>query len=96
MTHQHPGQGRSEAQRERVRQLVAKLVDGTGLRVRELAHGLVITNPRDPERGQVHVAFTDGYVSWERVAWEFWGTIEAMEDKPSTSLNRSGILRSGY
>jgi hypothetical protein len=64
-----------QGQRGRVKQLVAKVVDGTGLQVRELTSGLVITNPRDPERGQVHVAFADGYVCWERFTWDFWGTM---------------------
>src|SRR5580700_10571506 len=75
---------REQDQRERVKQLVAKLVDGTGLEVRELTNGLVITNPRYPERGQVHVAFADGYVCWERVAWDFWGTIEGFGSGRST------------
>lgn len=32
--------------KERIQQAVAKLVDGTGLRVQELACELVVTNPR--------------------------------------------------
>jgi hypothetical protein len=74
--------------RERVRKLVAKLIDGTELHVAELANGLVITNPRDPEKGQVHVAFADGYVYWERVVWEYWGTVEGLEDTYSTQSVR--------
>jgi hypothetical protein len=70
--------------RERVRQLVASLVDGTGLHVQEMANGLAITNPHDPERGQVHVAF-DGYVCWEKVTWDFWGMIEGFAECPSTT-----------
>jgi hypothetical protein len=73
-----------QAQRERVKQLVAELVADTELQVQELANGLVITNPRDPERGQVHVAFADGYVCWERVTWDFWGTIEGFGNGRST------------
>jgi|ERR1700678_1481402 hypothetical protein len=75
---------REQDQRERVKQLVAELVDGLGLQVQELANGLVITNPSAPERGQVHVAFADGYMCWERVTWDFWGTIEGFENGHST------------
>jgi hypothetical protein len=75
---------REQARPERVKQLVAKLVDGTDLHVQEMASELVITNPRDPERGQVHVAFADGYVCWEKVTWDYWGTIEGFAEAPST------------
>lgn len=71
-------------QRERVKQLVGKLVDGSGLQVRELANGLVIMNPLDLDRGHVHVAFADGYVCWERSVWEYWGMIEGLKDMYST------------
>lgn len=64
-----------EQVKERIKQAVAKLVDGTGLRVQELPHELVITNPDDPEKGQLHVDFEHGYMSWERVVWDFWGTV---------------------
>jgi hypothetical protein len=75
---------RGQDQRDRVKQLVAKLVGGTGFEVQELANGLVIRNPRDPERGQVHVAFADDYVCWERVVWDFCGTIEGFGSGSST------------
>lgn len=70
--------------RERVQQLVAELIDGTELHVQELANGLVITNSRDLERGQVHMAFADGYVCLERTVWEYWGTIAGFESGLST------------
>lgn len=82
--HMEKDHAREQDQRERVKQLVAEMVEGTELHVQELASGLVITNPRDPERGRVHVAFADGYVCWERVEWSYWGTIEGFGDRHST------------
>jgi hypothetical protein len=41
---------------------------------------LVITNPRCPEQGRVHVAYADGYVCRERVTWEYWGLLEGFEN----------------
>jgi hypothetical protein len=70
---------------------VAALLADSGLQVRELAHELVITNPGDPDKGQVHVDF-DGYVSWERVAWTYWGTLEGFEDMGEGMVSGDKIL----
>jgi len=61
--------------RQRIRALVAGLTEGSGLRVQELDHELIISNARLPERGKVHVEFDSGYVSWERVTWDYWGEL---------------------
>lgn len=60
---------------------VAALLAGSPLHVQELANELVITNPLDPERGKVHVAHADGYVSLERVTWQHWGHLEGYPDE---------------
>jgi hypothetical protein len=70
----------SDERRTKTRQLVAELVAGYGLQVRELPGELVITNPRDPDKGQVHVDLTDGYVSLERMTWAYWGTLAGLPD----------------
>jgi hypothetical protein len=64
---------------------VSALLTGSGLEVQEYAHELVITNPRDPEKGKIHVACHDGYVSWERVAWDYWGPLAGYEDTGETT-----------
>lgn len=70
-------------QRERVRQLVAKLVDGTGLQVCELANGLAL-RIHVTRNGDKCMWPADGYVCWEWVAWDFWGAIEGLEGMYST------------
>jgi DNA-binding XRE family transcriptional regulator len=52
------------------------VLGGCALQVDERASGLVVTNPRRLERGQVHVAYADGSVCWERATWEYWGRLE--------------------
>jgi hypothetical protein len=66
--------------RAMIKQAVASMLEGSSLEIRELDNGLVIINPTDPERGQVHISYTDGYVSWERVAWDYWGVLQGFEE----------------
>lgn len=61
------------------RQRATTLLHGTGLDIQERPFELVISNPRDPERGQIHIANEDGYVSWERTTWDYWGPLEGYE-----------------
>lgn len=68
-------QGAAPAEKEQIKEAVARLVEGTGFVVEELEHELVITNPNAPENGQLHVDFELGYVGWERVVWDFWGAV---------------------
>ena len=56
------------------------MLDGSGLEIRELNAGLVITNPSDPEAGQIHIAYADWHVSWERTVWDYWGHLEGFGD----------------
>ena len=81
-----------EDARARTRQAVAELLAGSGLHLEELANELVITNPRDPEKGQVHVDFNDGYVSWEHVTWNYWGTLAGLTDTGERVISGDLIL----
>lgn len=67
-----------EDTRARIKQAVAELLAGSELHMEELPNELVITNPSDPEKGQVHVDLTDGYVSWEHVTWNYWGLLAGL------------------
>jgi hypothetical protein len=79
--------------KERIKEAVARLVEGTGLQVRELPRELVITNPDDPENGQLHVDFKHGYMSWERVVWDFWGTVaEGLGEEGTRVVTRETIV----
>jgi hypothetical protein len=78
--------------RERTQRVVAGLLKDSGLRVRELTYELVITNPRDPEKGQVHIAYEDGFVSWERVVWDYWGQFETLAKHEETQVAAAKII----
>ncbi|HEY3951835.1 MAG TPA: hypothetical protein VGM53_00535 [Streptosporangiaceae bacterium] len=71
---------------------MAGLLADSGLQVRELASELVINNPGEPDRGQVHVEYADGYVSWERVTWSCWGTLEGFRDVGEGLVSGEKIL----
>jgi hypothetical protein len=52
------------------------------------------TKPGDPEAGAIHIAY-DGYVCWERLAWEYWGHLEGCEpdhDAPDASVGADKII----
>jgi hypothetical protein len=78
LTPDHPGDAHARRARALTRQRVSQLLDGCALQIEERACGLVITNPRRPEQGQVHVAYADGYVCRERVRREYWGRLEGL------------------
>jgi len=52
----------------------------------------VITNPKNPEKGQVHVDLTDGYVSWEHVTWNYWGTLAGLPETGEYVISAGTIL----
>lgn len=76
------GTGSAGSARARTSRAVARLLEGSPLHIQELAYELLVTNPDDPEKGQVHVAYADAYVSWERMTWDYWGTLEGFADEP--------------
>jgi hypothetical protein len=81
-----------DERRAKTRQAVAKLVTGSILRVQELPGELVITNPDDPGKGKVHVEYPDGYASWERQTWTYWGTLEGLRDTGEGMVSNRTIL----
>jgi hypothetical protein len=58
------------------RQMVAAMLAGSGLVIKPLASELVVTNPEDPERGELCIEYATGYVSLRRVIWEHWGPLD--------------------
>jgi hypothetical protein len=81
-----------EDARTRITRAVTDLLAGSGLHQEELANELVISNPRDPEKGQIHVDFTDGCVSWEHEAWTHWGTLEGLPPTGDHVISGQRIL----
>jgi hypothetical protein len=62
-----------------LRQRVEALLRASGLEIRELASGLAIGNPRDPDRGRIHISYTSGEVSWKRMTWACLGSLQGYE-----------------
>jgi hypothetical protein len=60
---------------------VTTMLDGSGLKTRQLKRELVISNPAEPEKGRIHVEYASGYVSWERTVWEHWGPLQGYVDE---------------
>jgi hypothetical protein len=81
-----------DERRTKTRQAVADLVAGSGLHVQERPGELVITNPADPGKGQVHVEYSDGYVSWQHMSWAYWGTLEGFPDTGEAQVSPQTIL----
>ena len=69
------------------------MLDGSGLQIRELDYELVITNPNDPDQGRIYVAFADGYVSRERVAWDYLGPLEGFGRDGEPQIGANKIIR---
>jgi hypothetical protein len=62
-----------------LRQQVDALLHGSGLQIRELAHCLAISNPVDPDKGRIHIGYSNGEVSWKRTTWDFLGALQGYE-----------------
>lgn len=59
--------------RSRLRRMVGDLLAGSGLEIRELERELVISNPRDPQKGRVCITYASGEVSLRLTIWDYWG-----------------------
>jgi hypothetical protein len=62
-----------------LRQQVDALLRGSGLQIRERTHHLAISNPADPDRGQIHVSYARAEVSWRRTTWQYLGPLAGHE-----------------
>jgi hypothetical protein len=71
---------------DEIRRAVTAMLDGTGLHIEARPHELIITNPRDPEKGQIVITLEDGYVSWERTETSYWGHLEGITSKDQDAL----------
>ena len=62
--------------RSRLRRTVGDLLAGSGLEIRELERELVISNPRDPQKGRVYITYASGEVSLRLTIWDYWGYLD--------------------
>ncbi|HEY3732798.1 MAG TPA: hypothetical protein VGL63_02675 [Streptosporangiaceae bacterium] len=69
--------------RTALRAQMASMLAGHGLEIRDLARDIVITNPRDPEKGRVYVGCSDGEVSWKRTVWDHFGPLAGPDAEAS-------------
>jgi hypothetical protein len=70
--------------RSALRARVDELLRGSGLEVRELADQLVISDPRHPDSGRIYIRYASGDVSYRRVIWDYFGSLDGYElrDQP--------------
>lgn len=80
---------------DQIRAAVTALLDGTGLHIEQRRLELIITNPRDPEKGQVVISLTDGYVTWERTQTSYWGHLEGTpsHDQDTPTVTAAKIIQ---
>jgi hypothetical protein len=63
------------AARSKARQLMAALIGGAALQMREHTYELLVVNPHDLGKGTLHVDYADGTVYWERTVWDDLGRL---------------------
>ena len=73
--------------------ILTTMLDGSELKVRALKREFVITNPNAPERGEIHVEYASGFVSWKRVIWEQWGPLQGFHDEDGSDESHIGADR---
>lgn len=56
--------------------LVRAMLDGADLGIKLLKYEMVITNPRDKDKGSVRIEYATGHVTWRRVMREYWGPLQ--------------------
>ena len=77
---------------DQIRQAIAAMLQGTGLHIEQRPHELIITNPADPEKGQICIGLDDGYVTWERTITDYWGHLDGIttpsQDTPTIPVTK--------
>jgi hypothetical protein len=68
-----------------LQRMVIGMLDGSGLTVRALKYRLVITNPRDRDKGRIYIEFKTGHVTWERNIQDHWGLLQGYEEDSEDS-----------
>jgi hypothetical protein len=83
----------TEEEKTYMRQVVAELVAGTNLHVREEPYELIIFNPHNPAVGQIYVDFEEGHIAWRHVAFEYLGQLVGFEgDETRGTVTRGEVL----
>src|ERR1700735_2863941 len=69
--------------RNALRATLDSLLAESGLKIRDLARDIVISNPHHPEKGKVYVGCPDGPVAWKRTVWDRWGYLTDPASEPA-------------
>jgi hypothetical protein len=75
-----------------LRRQVGEMLAGSGLRIREQARELVITNPQDPDKGRIYIDYAEGQVCWTRTIWDYWGALEGHGDDDGSEVLAARII----
>jgi hypothetical protein len=62
--------------------LVRDMLAGSGLDIRFRQKELVISNPRDPDKGRIYINYLTGEVSWWRPFWDYFGYLKGYASAP--------------
>ncbi len=62
--------------------LARDMLAGSGLDIRQRRHELVISNPRNPDRGRIYINYLTGEVSWQRPVWTYYGYLKGYAQAP--------------
>jgi hypothetical protein len=79
---------------DQIRQTAAAMLDSTGLHIEQRRLELIVTNPRDPEKGHVCITLDDAYVTWERTETDYLGHLEGVtgRDQDTRTVPASQII----
>jgi hypothetical protein len=66
--------------------LVKAMLDGADLDIKPLKYELVITNPRDKDKGSVRIEYATGHVTWRRVVRDHWGPLQGYTEDEENAL----------
>jgi hypothetical protein len=83
---------REPVDRDRTRRAVAELFAGSDLTVRELKHEIAISNPDDPEKGQVLIEYDAAHVTVEQMTFRYLGQLEGFEDEGGGWVTKEKII----
>jgi hypothetical protein len=83
----------TEEEKAHMRHVVAELIVGTCLRVREQPYELIIYNPHNPAVGQIYVDFEEGHIALRHVAFDYLGQLVGFEgDEARGTVTREEIV----
>jgi hypothetical protein len=72
--------------------LVRDILAGSGLDIRFREKNLVISNPRDPDKGRIYINYLTGEVSWWRPVWDYFGYLKGYASAPEADPDTEPVV----